>query len=373
MNRRPSQSRSGYDSFSPRHAAFAASSPDTHFFETRKRHSPARRLMKWTALLLLAVLAGNLLVNRFALVRRVTVPVQGLTEPFDGYTLLHISDLKGRLFGEGQRLLRLALSGAAFDAVALTGDMVTSRGNAEPLYALIGLLRELRPDAPIYFIAGDGDPVPLSMDYAESGSPFAPWVLGAKQRGAQWLSAPACVERGEQRLWLTTFSQLNLDVDTMQRQYELQYLEAQNTGDENAVELAEHNLRTVQLTREARAQMEDSDAFIALTHVPPSEGDLANAAPGGPLSQVDLVLCGHYLGGLIRLPLVGPLFIPAKSLPRYGLLPGVDAMTGLSFIGRTAVYASAGLGSEDTLYPPLFFRLFNPPSVTLVTLQASAL
>ena len=371
MNRRPTSSRSGYDSFSPQHAAgFTASSPDTHFFESRKKSSLARRLLKLAALLLLAACAGNFIANCFVTVRRIEIPVRGLSEAFDGYTILHISDLKGALFGGNQALFGMALRNAEFDAVAMTGDMVSARGNAEPLYALIGLLTELKPDAPIYFIAGDDDPEPTSMDYAMGGSPFAPWVLGARQRGATLLSAPQRVERDGQSLWLTTSSQLSLDIDTMQGQFELQYLDALRGGDENAIELTKYNLQWLEQTRTARSQMRTGDAYVTLTHVPPSEEERAS---GGLASQIDLVLCGHYLGGLVRLPLLGALFIPSQSLEHYGLFPGESAYCGLSYAGRTAVYASSGLGSEDAHYPPLFFRLFNPPSVTLVTLTPSAL
>ena len=372
MNRRPTSSRSGYDSFSPQHTArFTASSPDTHFFEPRKKKPLARRLLRLAALLLLAVLAVNVISNHFVRVAYVEVPVRGLTEAFDGYTILHISDLKGALFGGDQALVRFALGDASFDAVALTGDMVSTRGNAEPLYALIELLREMQPNAPIYFIAGDDDPTPLSMDYAGGGSPIAPWVLGARQRGATLLSAPQSVQRGQQRLWFATSSQLSLDIDTMQGSYELLYLDARRSGDENAIELAEFNLKSLEQTRTARALMQESDAYVTLTHVPPSAQELSSA--GGVASRVNLVLCGHYLGGLLRLPVLGPVFIPSMSLDNYGLFPGEDMFGGLSFVGRTAVNVSTGLGSEDMHYPPFFFRLFNQPSVTLVKLTSSAL
>ena len=368
MNRRPSRSRGDYDSFAAsRTARFTAASPDGRFFEPQKKRSPLALALAFAALLLIAVLAVNLIVNQFVHVARVSVPVKGLHEAFEGYTFLHISDLKGMRFGSEQGLFRFALAGKEFDAVVLTGDMVSSLGNAEPLYELLDVLRELDKEAPIYFIAGDGDPVVSSMDYAAGGSPFAPWVLGAQQRGAQLLSAPMFTEKDGQKLWLLSGTLLSLDIETMQGQYEQQYLKALDSGDDNEIELATHNLRWLSHTRDARAVMQEGDITVSLSHAPPSEQELSTPA-GSP----DLTLCGHYLGGLIRLPVLGAAFIPSRVLPRYGLFPGASTYYGLT-ASRPYVYTSPGLGSSDSHYPRFFFRLFNPPTVTLVSLTPSAL
>ena len=370
MNRRPQKSRSGYDSFSPSQVAhFKVSSPDTRFFESRKKQ-PVRRiaLLSLLALVLLLLLV-NLAVNQFVQVRTVTVPVKGLDEAFDGFTILQISDLKGASFGGDQSLFSFAMRNRDFDLVVLTGDMISARGNAQPLYALLEALQTLAPDVPVYFIAGDSDPEPTSMDYAAGGSPFAPWVLGAQQRGAMLLSAPQRIEREEQTLWLTTSAHLSLDIDTMQPQFETGYLRALESGDENEIELATYNLGWLNATREAREAMEEDDVYVTATHVPPTDNDLT----GSLTQRIDLLLCGHYLGGLVRLPLAGPVFIPSQSLPLYGLFPGADTYAGLSRRGTTYIHTSTGLGSRDDLYPGFFFRLFNPPSVTLLTLTMSTI
>lgn len=368
MNRRPQQSRSSYDAFS--HAShFRASAPDTRFFDTRKKHSlRAHTLLLLSSVLALAVIV-NFFANFFVFTTRISVPVTGLSEAFSGYTLLHISDLKGETFGSNQSFLIASLGDAPYDAVLLTGDMVSPLGSAQPLYALIEALKAHRPNVPIYFIAGDSDPEPVSMLHAASGSPFAPWVLGAQQRGAIWLSAPQQITRDNQSLWLCTTAQLSLDINTMQPQYEQRYLNARTAGDDNETELATHMLRQLEETRSARSAMTETDVYVALTHVPPMKEELQGQAA----SQIDLLLCGHYLGGLLRLPGIGAAFIPSQSDSLYGLFPGDDMRSGLSRIGRTAVYVSPGLGPGDELYPPVFFRLFNPPTVTLITLTPSSL
>ena len=372
MNRRPNQSRNGYESFSPDRAArFTASTPDAHFFETRRKRRPGMRMLCALLLALAAVLAVNFMVNRFVRVQRQDVPVKGLTEAFDGYTILHLSDLKGARFGSEQQGIARALADTRYDAVVMTGDMVSPLGGAQALYDLIDQLRAQQPDAPIYFIAGDRDPEPASMAYATGGSPLAPWVLGAQQRGAQLLSGPQAITRGSQTLWLTAGIHLTLDVDTMQGQFEQQYLRALATGDENEIELAKYNLMWLEETRASRTAMREADVVVTLMHTPP---DTSSDSPESSLLQrASLILCGHTMGGLLRLPGIGALFIPSQSLPRYGLFPGRHAYYGLSREGHTWVYASPGLGSEGDDYPPLFFRLFNPPTATLLTLVPSAL
>lgn len=366
MNRRPNQSRSGYDAFSTRAAAhFTAATPGDDFFDTRRKKTLRQRFAFYFFLFFAALLMANFAVNQFVRVRRVQAPVTGLHEDFDGYTLLHISDLKGRSFGSSQSRLASALSRQEYDAVVITGDMISELGNAQPFYALIDQLRASHPDAPIYFISGDGDPAVTSKEYFTGGSPFAPWVLGAQQRGAHLLSSPVSIMRGSQTLWLTTNGLLNLDLNTMQGQFELQYLSALSSGDENAIELAAYNLSWLEETRTARKSMSEKDAVIALMHAPPTQDDL--------LEEIDLILCGHSLGGLIRLPILGPVFMPSASLPRYGLFPGRDVHMGLIRQEKTWVYVSSGLGARSNEYPSFFFRLFNPPSVSLITLTPSSI
>ncbi|MBR3795659.1 MAG: metallophosphoesterase [Clostridia bacterium] len=371
MNRRPQQSRSQYDAFSPRHTArFTASTPDARFFEPRKNMPFSRRILLLALAALLLVAAGNFIANRFIRLDRVSVPIRGLPESFDGYTLLHISDLKGESFGSSQRALSLALNKARYDAVVITGDMISARGNAQPFYALLDVLRSHDASAPIYFIPGDSDPVPASAAHFAGGSPFAPWVLGAQQRGAQLLSSPQAIRRGAHTVWLATGSQLSLDIDAMQKQFELQYIQARSSGGENEIELATYNLKWLEETRAARSDMQEGDTYIALAHAPLSGEELAL---NPLLSRIHLLLCGHYLGGMLRLPMLGPLFVPSASLPRYGILPGDACVSGLRREGRAYVYTSSGLGSSVQDYPALFFRLFNPPSVSLITLTPSSL
>lgn len=319
--------------------------------------------------LLVFLFCANAAVNHFILIKRTTVPISTLAPELDGYTILHLSDLKGTTFGVNQSRFESIFKNEQFNAVVLSGDMVSDLGNAKPLYDLIEMLNSLKPSVPIWFIAGDSDPQAMSMQYAASGSPFAPWVLGCQQRGANWLTSPILLSSGDQEIWLAPCSELSLDTDNQQSRFESLYLSAKSSGDKNEIELAEYNLQRLEDLRKARKSMADNSICIAVTHVPPDENYLSSLRfPSG--QSIDLLLCGHWLGGLVRIPFLGPLFIPSPSSSRFGLLP-LKNVSGLSRYGNTWVFENSGLGEYDSTYPFFFRRLFNPPIAALITLMPS--
>lgn len=372
MNRRPSKSRSEYDAFSAERVRhFFASSPDSRFFEERRRHSPLFFVLVVLLFLLALTILSNLLINQFVFIRRTNVPVTGLAESLDGFSILHISDLKGARFGKDQRILRSALAKESFDVVLITGDMLSDLGNAEPFYELLDVLHELQPDVPVYFIAGDSDPEPASMAYAPGGSPFAPWVLGARQRQATLLNSPQYIEEEDQKIWFLSLTQATLDVNQLRWQYEEKLYAARASEDENAIELAEFQLQSINDTAQMRASLTEKDVTIVLTHAPNTE--VLNITSGAKSYPIHLILFGHFLGGLTRLPWIGPVFVPTETLPRYGLFPGKQFMDRPTQIGKTRFIPSRGLGSTDSNYPFFFMRLFNPPTVDLITLSTSSI
>jgi predicted MPP superfamily phosphohydrolase len=85
---------------------------------------------------------------------------------------------------------------------------------------------------------------------------------------------------------------------------------------------------------------------------------------------VDLVLAGHYCGGGWKLPFLGALYVPDTTLDRHGWFPAKDAVDGLRMLGTTQLYTSPGLSVTDKILLPNF-RLFNAPTVTLITLTSA--
>jgi len=92
------------------------------------------------------------------------------------------------------------------------------------------------------------------------------------------------------------------------------------------------------------------ELVIVLVHEP----DVADFISKYP---VDLQLSGHSHGGQVRLPLIGPLYLPrlGRKYPR-----------GLRRIGPLTLYTNVGIGTMG-----LPIRLDCPPEVTLLTLRAA--
>ena len=74
---------------------------------------------------------------------------------------------------------------------------------------------------------------------------------------------------------------------------------------------------------------------------------------------VDLALCGHTHGGMIRIPGIGGLYTPDQ-----GFLPTLTE--GLHQIGDTSLVISRGLGDgKDKRIP----RINNPPELVIVDIN----
>ena len=98
-------------------------------------------------------------------------------------------------------------------------------------------------------------------------------------------------------------------------------------------------------------QVPGDEATILLVHEPDYADYVARGA-------VDLQLSGHSHGGQVRIPMVGPLYLPrmARKYP-----------WGLYRIGGLSLYTNPGLG---TLAVPV--RLNCPPEITFLTLRRTA-
>ena len=232
--------------------------------------------------------------RRFS-VRMDKIVLDRLPEDFDGFTILHISDLHNKEYGRDGMSMKKAIEGLSFDIIAFTGDILdhyTPR-KREKGYRCAETLSAL---APVYFVQGNHE-----------------WLIGSWEKTKADLT-----ERG--------FAVLDNEKVTLYR----------GTSSMDICGIMEET------TEEQMIELICTDSFtILLSHRPERIDEYARTG-------ADLVLSGHAHGGQVRLFGHG-LFSPDQGiLPRY--------TSGLYTKGRTKLYVSRGAGTHCYLPPRIFNR-----------------
>jgi hypothetical protein len=247
------------------------------------------------------------------------ISLRGLPADFDGWRIAQLSDIHMDEFTE-PFFLRHAINlinQMNPDMVVLTGDYV-SFGLSSIKYAVgaawqcANILREIRC-RPLYAVLGNHD--------LQVGEEEVTAALRANEI-TMLTNAYLPVERAGSRIWLAGTD------DPVNGQPDLNL----------AVPVS---IRSV-----------PNEPIIMLCHAPDYADDLL-AHPAG--NAVGLMLSGHTHGGQVRLPLIGPLWLPPL---------GRKYIDGWFQFGDLQLYVNRGLGTMS-----LPFRLNCPPEITLITLR----
>lgn len=274
-----------------------------------------RRALTFAALIVLALLGAGMLLSKYGLgVTRLELGLEGLPEGFDGFRIVQLSDLHGSRFGEGNARLIEKVRAEEPELIALTGDFLDEGKTERELPELEALVRELAAIAPVYFVSGNHD-----------------WASGEAYTLFETLEAAGAVclrneylrlERGGDSIVLAGVDDPN-----------------------GPAEMAEPDEFVAQLRKEA-----PEDFVLLLAH----RAYWAEKYPG---LDVDLILCGHTHGGVVRLPFVGGL-----AASNMGLFPEYDA--GLFELPGYTLFISRGLGNSVPLP-----RFLNTPELVSITLR----
>ncbi len=236
------------------------------------------------------------------------IPVTHLPKTFDGFRILHLSDLHIEgMIDKGHSLKKL-LETLEYDLCVLTGDFrFLTYGNYDKTLTLMeSLVASIHAPYGITGILGNHD--------------WLEMVPGLEACGIRMLLNEAqALEKGSDAIWL-----LGLD--------DMHYYETGNL--EKAVNLA------------------PQDAFrVLLVHSP-------EIIPEAHEAGIDIYLCGHSHGGQICLPWGSPIITHSRCSRSYKAGPWKhQTMFG---------YTSRGVGTS--LFP---IRLFCPPEIIIHTLQAA--
>ncbi len=235
-----------------------------------------------------------------------------LPAAFDGLRIVQLSDLHGAVFGRDNRRLIRAVRGQKPDLIALTGDFA---GSDAELAAVESLLRGLRGLAPLAYVSGNHE-----------------WAGG-------------CIFR--LRTLLARYG-----VHSLENRYEAW----ENKGAAIVIAGVDDPCGWAdQIPPDALAaqlRREYPQSFVLwLGH----RNDWTEKYPELP---VDLILCGHAHGGIVRLPWVGGLLNNDHSL-------GAAYEAGLYHSGSYDMLVSRGLGNSVPIP-----RLFNRPEIVTVILHS---
>lgn len=280
---------------------------------TKPRRNRRRGIL--AAVLTVAALAAFFVWSQSSLTTRTIEAVSPrLPAAFDGLRISLVSDVHGKSFGADSARLLETVAGQAPDLIALTGDLVDA---ADQMELVAPLARGLAAIAPTYYVAGNHE-----------------W--SAHLVHAVWETLEEC-----------GVTVLSNDYRVLERDGARIVL----AGMEDANGYADQKTLQ-QLTEEIRGDLGDP-YILLLAHRNSKWPDYVNC-------QIDLTLCGHAHGGLIRLPFTDGLIGNDRRLfPSY--------TSGLYPLEYGQMVVSRGLGNN-----PYTFRLFNRPEAPLVILRTAA-
>ena len=237
-----------------------------------------------------------------------TVPLPHLPHSFEGFRILHLSDLHIEGMIDKGQALQDTLATLDFDLCVLTGDFrFLTYGNYDKTLILMeSLVKSIKAPFGTTGILGNHD--------------WLEMVPGLEACGIRMLlNETQALEKGADAIWL-----LGLD--------DMHYYETGNL--EKAVKLAPQNA-----------------VRILLVHSP-------EIIPEAHESGMDLYLCGHSHGGQICLPGGTPIITHSRCDRDYKAGPWLyESMRG---------YTSRGVGTS--LFP---VRLFCPPEIIIHTLTST--
>jgi len=256
--------------------------------------------------------------NNSIMITRFEYADEGIPSEFDGFTIVHVSDLHNKEFGPQQEDIVEKVKSISPDIIVITGDLVDRRKyNLEVAMDFVEKASEV---APVYFVSGNHEAWSGKYDLIKSRLTAAGVIVLDNEKTE--------LIKGNSSIRILGLS----DPDFLTSEY-------LNGTD----------------TSEMEAQLcgwsAGNDFNILLSHRP-ELFDLYSE------NGMDLVFSGHAHGGQFGIPGIGGLVAPDQGFfPKY-------------YGGRysnfsTCMFVSRGLG--NSIIP---IRLFNRPEIIAVVLEA---
>ena len=283
--------------------------------------------VKWIALaILLTLTAAELVYSNYTLtVSRYTLRSEKVSSEI---RVVFLTDLHGREFGKSNSRLLEKIAAEKPDLIALVGDIFNAKANDAEIGRMCSFIQKAAEIAPVYFGLGNHE--------SERVTTYDGDLLERiRQSGAVVLEA----EYLDLEINGTT-----VRIGGYMGHYRTPHL---NTNDPVLMSWYERFF----------SDFENTDRFkILLNHIPTNwvDWDYTDMYP------VDLVLSGHYHGGLIRIPFLEQGLVA----PYVGLFPPYTK--GMFTGSKATCILTTGLAGSRLP------RLFNPPEIAVVDILPAA-
>lgn len=234
------------------------------------------------ALLLIAAGISAFVCSRVIKVTQYDVELDGITNPVK---LVVVSDIHGKVFGDDNEPLCELVAAQEPDAIVLLGDLFPSAFQEADAAYVLHLTEQMQSIAPVYFAMGNHEKS-YTARYGDT------WIDAIKDTGA------------------TVFDETCLDLEL--RGNTIRFGGSMGHGylfgrtEEQFEASADYKILT---------EMQESPyPAILLAHWP----DTVALSDGPQRWKIDLVLCGHTHGGVVRVPGIGGVYAPLQGWwPKY--------------------------------------------------------
>ena len=284
-----------------------------------------RRIRKFPIILLCIVLLVGVLLydsNTRLVTTEYELRYANLPEPFDGYRIVVLADIHATEFGKGNERLIAKVAQAQPDIIVIAGDIIDSTKKKpieEQIVIAETLVAGIKPIAPVYYITGNHE-----WDRRVGGPRELLKML--EEKGVCVLrNAYTLLEKGGSTIIVAGTDDPNGPADMIK-------------PDEFV----------------SRIRAAEGDGFMVMLEHRNNNLELYSGL------GVDLVLCGHAHGGVIRLPFTDGLIGPQRDwFPTH--------TSGVYSMGDTDMLVSRGLGNSWGIP-----RFLNNPQIVVAVLAVDS-
>ena len=238
---------------------------------------------------------------------------------FDGFRIVHISDLHNKMFGDNQTEILGKIKGLSPDIIVITGDLIDRR--RYDLDSAMAFVSGAVKIAPVYYVSGNH----------EAWSGKFPLIRESLLNAGVNILDDTAVELSKGRSSIHIIG----------------------LADPGFITSGYFDGTGISKLKEKLSRLSTDGNFSILLSHRPELFDLYCE------NNIDLVFSGHAHGGQISIPFIGGLVAPNQGLfPKY--------TSGRYSKDSTTMYVSRGLG--NSIIP---VRIFNRPEIVAVILKNS--